>query len=89
VAHVGEECRLGATRRLGLVLGGLKLAVSLLQFSDVGVDGDGAAVRRLALADADPAALVVELDKAVRIGVALQALAQPFLPVAIKPGDEA
>ena len=78
VAHIGEELALRLVGGVGLLLGLLQLALALLELGDVGVDGDRAAVRRLPLADPDPAAIgIMLLDHAVRLAVLAEAAREP------------
>ena len=63
-----------------MALGPLEFDFSLLQFCDVGVNGNGAAVRSLSFADADPAfAEATLVDEAPRILLDAQPLRNPFL----------
>src|SRR4029453_5962982 len=54
VTHIGEEYRLGAIRRIGLLHRLLEFGLTLLEFGNVGEHADGTAVRRTTLADAGP-----------------------------------
>ena len=80
VAHRREEAALGFVGRFGIALGPLEFDLSLLQFGDVGIDGDGAAVGGLAFADANPSVAEPPFaDEACRIPVDAQALGHPVL----------
>ncbi len=83
MAHGRQEFALGAARRLGLFL-------SLLEFGDVGVDRDSAAGFGLALADADPTAVLAQLEVwLVGVAVLCDALGNPFVDATLGIANQA
>ena len=86
MAHRREEAAFGFVGRFGIALGPLQIGLSELEFGDVGIDGDGAAVGGSAFADANPSLAEPPFaHEARRIPVDAQALGHPVLrPLALE-----
>ena len=77
-------------RQLCLAVGLADLLLRALDLGDVGVHGDGPALRRLALVDLNPAAVAAALDVGTRrLLVLRQPLGHPFVDTPVCVLDEA
>src|SRR5258708_30777013 len=79
MAHIGEELTFRSVRDFRLLARLLQFDVSRLEFGDIAIDGDGAAIMCPPLADPHPSTVIIVLDEAARACMLAEPLLDPVL----------